>query len=150
MSGFNSASLAELGLLTASLVHEIRQPLFAIKAHTQLARAEGGENDEALRQIERGVEYIEEMLGHYSGLGELQTGPARSDLRSGVQCAVELLAYRSRQAGVTLEVTMPSEEVCGLARRCGTANRNQFTPKCPRCGRWMPSASDRGEGRPHQ
>ena len=62
------ARMAEFGVLSASLFHELRQPLFAVKAIAQLAlRREGALEDEDLRQLLVHVVQIEELLDHYSG-----------------------------------------------------------------------------------
>lgn len=100
------ATLAELGVMTASLLHELRQPLFAIMAHAELglATAEAA-TAERLRVVLDQARHIEALLGQYSGIGR-DGEVARFDLRAPVRGAAELFEYRARQlaARFTVEV----------------------------------------------
>ena len=100
------ANLAELGLMTASLVHEIRQPLFTIKARAQLARAGEGPSLEAFADIERGVEHIEDLLAHYGGAAEVDAELSSVDCNVAVNTAIQMLAHRARQIGAELRVSL--------------------------------------------
>lgn len=100
------ANLAELGLMTASLVHEIRQPLFSIKARAQLAAAGQADSADALSEIERGVERIEELLSHYGGAAEVAAQFSVLDCNLAVKTAVQMLDYRARQIGAALHVNV--------------------------------------------
>jgi C4-dicarboxylate-specific signal transduction histidine kinase len=92
--------------MTASLVHELRQPLFMIKARTQLARAGEGASAEALADIEQGVEYIEDLLAHYGGAAEVDTQLTTLDCNIAVNTAIQMLDYRARQIGADLQVSL--------------------------------------------
>ena len=91
------ARMAEFGVLSASLFHELRQPLFAVKAIAQLAARRGESLDEdGLRQLLVHVVQIEELLDHYAGhnrMGET----AVFDLNEAVRRGVDMLEHRARQ-----------------------------------------------------
>jgi two-component system, NtrC family, C4-dicarboxylate transport sensor histidine kinase DctB len=103
------AYLAELGLLTASLVHEIRQPLFTIKARAQLAAAGHADPRDALMEIERSVEHIEELLSHYGGATDVASQLRVLDINLAVNTAIQMLDYRARQIGADLQVQLAGE-----------------------------------------
>ncbi len=101
-----TARLAELGLLTAELTHELRQPVFAIKALTQLLRtrmppSEHGTMDLLLAQVGT----LETLLSRYAGSGRrpgavavpLMLGPA-------VESGASLLSARAVARGLRLEL----------------------------------------------
>lgn len=103
--------MAEFGVLSASLFHELRQPLFAIKATGQLAVRRGETLDEAaIRQLLVHVGQIEELLDAYAGhnrAGDV----TRVDLDDAVRRAVDMLEHRARQvrAGLTLDLGGPMD-----------------------------------------
>jgi two-component system C4-dicarboxylate transport sensor histidine kinase DctB len=99
------ASLAELGVMTASLLHELRQPLFVILAHTELAVGLADpELAVRLRVVLEQARHIEALLAKYSGVGR-DGEDAAFDLRAPVQSAVEMFEYRARQLGARLKLT---------------------------------------------
>lgn len=97
------ARMAEFGVLSASLFHELRQPLFAVKAIAQLAARRGESLDEeGLRQLLVHVVQIEELLDHYAGhnrVGEV----AVFDLDESVRRAVDMLEHRARQVHASVQ-----------------------------------------------
>jgi two-component system C4-dicarboxylate transport sensor histidine kinase DctB len=102
------AELAELGVITASLLHELRQPLFAVKGRLQLAQhagrhAEPGEIVELLTL----VVHMEELLEHYAGLGRTDDSWTEVDLRDAVLRAAAILEPRARQVGGRITVEVP-------------------------------------------
>ena len=96
--------MAELGLLTASLTHELRQPLFAIRALAQLAQAQASnEAAEQLTELLAQTDHMERLLEtvtRFSRDEEETGGPI--DLRGPVRRAVELLRHNARRKGVEL------------------------------------------------
>jgi C4-dicarboxylate-specific signal transduction histidine kinase len=102
----HAASMAELGVLTASLLHELRQPLFAIKAHAQLARAEGGQKPDRLDRILDQVTHIEALVRYYGGFGRSGDPEVLFDLNDSVRAAVEMIAHKSKKSGVTIEIEL--------------------------------------------
>lgn len=62
--------LAELGLLGASMIHELRQPLFTVKALLDLIHAEslGGTTGPRLLLLRREVGHLEEIVARYGTL----------------------------------------------------------------------------------
>lgn len=96
--------MAELGLLTASLTHELRQPLFAIRALAQLAVAETGDTpSKHLADLLDQTQHMERLLdgvGRFSRDNNEGAGPV--DLRDPVRRAVELLRHNARRVGVEL------------------------------------------------
>lgn len=96
--------LAELGLLSAELVHELRQPTFAIKATAQIMRTRAeGRDAEQLDTLLHQVEVLEQVINRYAGSGRrptaeitaLQLGPA-------VEAGVEVLRHRAGLKNIRL------------------------------------------------
>ena len=99
------AQMAELGILTASLLHELRQPLFAIRAMCQLARGGSTDPEEALRRVDEHVAHIAELVEFYGGIG-LSHDTEVFDLNEPVSQVVAMLDHRSRAAGVHVMVEL--------------------------------------------
>lgn len=98
-----AASMAELGVLTASLLHELRQPLFAIKAHAQLARVENSDaRADRLDRILDQVHHIEELIRYYGGFATVDTTPSLFDLNEPIRAALEMLGHRAVKARIEL------------------------------------------------
>lgn len=97
--------LAEVGVLSASLVHELRQPLFAARALAQLAHAAArpeqvqGHLDGVLVQLHT----LELLLRGYSDLARSPAGNAvEFDIWTPVHAALAVLERKARVAGVTV------------------------------------------------
>lgn len=96
--------LAELGLLSAELVHELRQPVFAIKALTQLMRTRLPASEHETLDVMLGqVGALETLLQRYAGSGR-RPGVERVPmlLSPAVEAGVGLLRGRATARGVTL------------------------------------------------
>jgi two-component system C4-dicarboxylate transport sensor histidine kinase DctB len=101
----STSRLAELGVLAATLIHELRQPVFAIKGLAQLTRSEAGEGSQArLDQLLAQVEHLEALLDLYGTLGGRPPTMELFDANEQVQKAVEMLAHRRAKAEVDLTV----------------------------------------------
>jgi len=109
-----TARLAELGVLTASLVHELRQPLMAIKGAVQLAHHQGA--SPSLPALLEQVQHIEGLLDHYAGFGRIDETMRSYDLRGPVQRAVQMFAHRARRRRVTLEHHAPDHRMATFGR----------------------------------
>ena len=109
--------LAELGLLSAELIHEIRQPIFAVKAALQLLETGRGENTEAHIQLAlQQVEVLESLLSRYAGSGRRPTAHRLPMLlRDPVTAGVELLRGRARTRQITLDLVLTLETTPTLA-----------------------------------
>ncbi len=97
--------LAELGLMTATLTHELRQPLFAIRSLAQLAQgaAEDG-GSRHLAELVRQTELMEQIVATVGAYARDDTGIlAPVDLEAEIQSALGLLAHLSKQKGVSIE-----------------------------------------------
>ncbi len=103
-----TARLAELGLLTAELTHELRQPVFAIKALAQLLRGRVAPTDQAtLDLLLSQVGALETLLHRYAGSGRrpgavpvpLMLGPA-------VESGANLLRTRANARGLKLTLSV--------------------------------------------
>jgi two-component system C4-dicarboxylate transport sensor histidine kinase DctB len=102
------ARLAELGVLTSSLLHEIRQPLFAIKAHAELAAVTlDGRAAERMHLLLGHVAHIELLMAHYGSLGRDDQPAAVIDLREPVEAALAMLDHRVRAVDASLSVELP-------------------------------------------
>jgi two-component system C4-dicarboxylate transport sensor histidine kinase DctB len=102
-----AASMAELGVLSASLLHELRQPLFAIKAHAQLGRVDrGAGGGERYDRILEQVKHIEDLIRYYGSFGRTDEPETVYDLNSVIRAAADMLSHRARKAGVTVELVL--------------------------------------------
>ena len=96
--------LAELGLLTASLNHELRQPLFAIKSLAQMLEQQlNGQAQPLTGELLRQVEYLERLVegvGIYSRRSGDEAAPV--DTGAIIESACELLRFRGKRHNVQL------------------------------------------------
>ena len=96
--------LAELGLLTASLNHELRQPLFAIKSLAQMLEQQlNGQAQPLTGELLRQVEYLERLVegvGAYSRRSGEEAAPV--DTGAVMESACELLRFRGKRHNVEL------------------------------------------------
>ncbi|MCB9678425.1 MAG: HAMP domain-containing histidine kinase [Alphaproteobacteria bacterium] len=95
------AELAEAGIAAASLVHEVRQPLFALRAMAQLGQqsAEGVRMDEVLAL----VDHLESLLAAWSDVGRREEARIY-DVREVVAGVVRMLEGRRRQVAAQIAV----------------------------------------------
>ena len=103
------ARLAELGLLTSVMVHELRQPLFVIKATAQLGLADG--DAARLRTILAAAEQLEELIESFGGLSRTDAIPVDFDAHDAVHAVLRGLAPRCREARVTVHTELASERL---------------------------------------
>ena len=100
--------LAELGLMTATLTHELRQPLFAIRSLAQLAIANNGNDPrghlESLVEQTMALERIVEAVGAYSRDDTGVMIPVDPNLPP--QGCVELVGHKAKQKGVEIEIRL--------------------------------------------
>ena len=101
--------LAELGLLSATLVHELKQPLFAIKSLLQVHQPDPDDLDAvSLQRIL--MEQVLHMEAVLSAAGGLVQRPGDWDqpfsLEQPVRAAFDALAHRARKQGVDYELQL--------------------------------------------
>jgi len=102
--------LEDLGLLAATLLHELRQPVFAVKALAQIARGDcDGAAGERLDRLLAQVEHMEALLELYGTLGGRRPSPRVFDLGAQIQAAVDLVAPRRARIGATVDLVLPGE-----------------------------------------
>ena len=100
--------LAEFGRFAAQQIHELRQPLFAIKGLAQLLlERDRVELDEVLDFARHIVEQSERLTGLVANLRQLSVptqvaGKARIEVGAVLVRVTSLLEFRLRKAGVTL------------------------------------------------
>lgn len=97
------AALAEMGVLSASLIHELRQPLFALRAMAELLLVQPESARERAEEMLAQARYAERLIQHYGSVGRTDEPVVLMDMNDPVRAGVEMLAYRARGAGVTLE-----------------------------------------------
>ncbi len=97
--------LAELGLMTATLTHELRQPLFAIRSLAQLAQSSGeGTGNRHLSELVRQTELMEQIVATVGAYARDDTGIlAPVNLEAEVESALGLLTHLSKQKGVSID-----------------------------------------------
>ena len=103
------AELVELGMSGAMLIHELRQPIFSIRAMAQLAIAKGACDVSVLRDILTQVATMDEYVEHFS-----QTDASESQRFCAVKSAeraMALLSDKAKSAGVSLESNFTTQKV---------------------------------------
>lgn len=99
--------LAELGLLSASLLHELRQPLLAIQATAELALAAGSADAARWQKVLTQLRHVRGLLDGYSGLSRQDGVAQRFDARRAARAALATLAPHARASRVTLTLEEP-------------------------------------------
>jgi len=95
------ALLAELGLLSGSLSHELRQPLFAVKSLGQLLQARCPEGAELASQLLGQVAHLERLVQAHAVYLQDGNGPvAPVDPVAAVRQAMDLVSARARTRGL--------------------------------------------------
>lgn len=106
------AELAEVGLSAATLVHELRQPLFAIKALAQLGQAGGRLEGERLADLVVATRHLEGLLDAWRSVGRKEP-PQLYALEAVVLDVLRLLDGQARQASASLHFEGGSAWVYG-------------------------------------
>ncbi len=105
------ARLAEVGVMTSALMHELRQPVFAIKAELELALARGAEGDASvLARLAERVEHLDLLVRRYADL--YREGAEHAQLVSVdflAAEAVDMMGARARQVRATLRLESGDE-----------------------------------------
>ncbi len=96
--------LAELGLQASSLVHELRQPVFAIKALAQIVADGAGEETQAhLTVLLAQVETLEQLVNRYSDSSRRPTGERHpTDLGDAVRLGAHTIG--NARPNVTVDI----------------------------------------------
>lgn len=94
--------LAELGLLTAAWMHEVRQPLTAIQATAEMAIAGGSADAARWRKVLGQVRQLRALVDGVAGLGRSEGFPSRVDLGQPIAAALTTLQAQARSAGVSV------------------------------------------------
>ncbi len=110
------ARLAELGVMTSSLLHELRQPLFVIKATAELTAISLPDARERMLKLITQVEHIESLLGHYGGLGREDDVALDIDVREPLVAAAEMFGNRARHGAVALELDLADQPLWARVR----------------------------------
>jgi signal transduction histidine kinase len=100
--------LAELGMLSAELVHELRQPLFAVKALAQIMSREAApQQGDRIQAMLGQLAHLEGVLDRHALTGR-KPAKERSvfDLQAAVDDGVGLLRHRALTAGKQLDLSM--------------------------------------------
>jgi two-component system, NtrC family, sensor histidine kinase HydH len=97
--------LSTLGTFTATIAHEVRNPLSAVRLTVQmLARKQPSEQSLAMitTELERLDLIIDELLGFSKGMS---VRPQECDLRTTVEAVVAMMRRQADHAGVAIAVT---------------------------------------------
>ena len=99
--------LAELGLQAASLVHELRQPLFAVKAMAQVLAERSDAGDiSALSELIVQIEVLEGLIDRYGDAARRPTGAAAPvDVSAAVAAGAEIV--RGHRTQIAIDVQSP-------------------------------------------
>lgn len=105
-SKLRTSRLSELGLMTATLTHELRQPLFAIRSLAQLAIANPkGEENTYLESLLSQTEVLERIVEAVGAYAREDTGVMMPiDPNQPPRACVDLISHRAKQKGIRLEV----------------------------------------------
>ncbi len=118
----DTARLAELGLISATLAHELRQPLFATRALAQLLQVKVTDPTQAalVRDLLRQSQLMESLVDGIS-LASRRAGSelVALDLRASVQQVLDLMEHRARSASLAL--SFEAQQGLGASRAEPTA-----------------------------
>jgi two-component system C4-dicarboxylate transport sensor histidine kinase DctB len=99
--------LAELGLLTAGLIHELRQPVFALKALAQLAEGHPARAPEYLGQVLEQVRTLEALIEGYADFSRRPAGACEVfELAAPIRSSLVVLEHRAVASRVRLRVDL--------------------------------------------
>lgn len=99
--------LAELGLLTAGLIHELRQPVFALKALAQLAEGQPSRAPEYLANLMDQVRTLESLIEGYADFSRRPVGSCEVfEVAAPVRSALVVLEHRAIASQVRLQVDL--------------------------------------------
>lgn len=101
------ARLADVGMHTASLLHELRQPLFAVQAAAELGLVGEVDAQESLARVLDHLAHVRDVVDRYAGLGRSDEPESVLDLREPVLAAVGMLAHRARRLDAELTCDCP-------------------------------------------
>ncbi len=88
--------LAELGMLSAEIIHELRQPVFSSRSLVDLMRRADPENAE-LEMLGKQLRHMQDLLERYAVSGRRSRGLAEPlDLLSTIQNTAETMRARAR------------------------------------------------------
>jgi len=90
-----------LGTQMAVLVHELRQPLFAMKAFLDLERAREDGNSDLMDRLGGQIEHMERLISQYSNLSKGVQDHRAFDLNVPVGKTAEWMRPRAGHYGVT-------------------------------------------------
>lgn len=108
-----SSRLATLGLLAATIAHELRNLLTPVLGYAQLARSRPDDVNLCLRALEKtihGVESASRVLESTLEFGASREpdGPVECDVRVTAEAALSLLASDISKSGVTVTLDLPA------------------------------------------
>ncbi|MGI5863362.1 MAG: response regulator [Myxococcales bacterium] len=132
--------LAEIGLMTSALLHEIKQPLAAIKGFAQMLRETGESPAQPIESMLAQIERMERLLANHRRLLQAGGPPSKFDLCAVAAAAARLLGPRARQVGTRIEQRLPDRPVFVQAREAQVlqilvnlvANALDAVAGCPR------------------
>ena len=100
------AKLAAAGTQLSVLVHEIRQPLFALQAFLDL-QGPGGQGDaDFLESMREQVRRLEELVSQYGHLGREKMPPQPTDFNAAISKTASWMRHRAKQYGATLHLSL--------------------------------------------
>lgn len=107
--------LAELGQISASLLHELRQPIFALQSYLFLLQREGGHAEGLAEQIR----YLQSLIEFYDSYTPRSSIPHRVDLRAEIQSVEPVLQRQAQQQRVELRTSFQEQDFCIRSRPAG-------------------------------
>ena len=118
-----AAHMAELGVVASSMLHELRQPLFAIRAMAQLGQRAGGLDEKGLAALLMQLDTVQDLIDSYSTFGATQERPVLFDLNDPVRNALDMLQHRRDVAGARLDLALAGSFLPVRARPTGSCHR---------------------------
>jgi signal transduction histidine kinase len=101
--------------MAASLTHELKQPLFAIRSLAQLALASKGDPKSHLESLIKQTKALEDIVEAVGSYGREDTGILTPvDIVGQSRRAIEMLGHRGRERGVSLAID-EGPEICAVA-----------------------------------
>jgi signal transduction histidine kinase len=104
------AKLAELGLSTAAVIHEARQPLSALRLALQLMRdksGQGEEIDELIESAMRQTGRLEQLVEHTRDFLWSGEDPERLDLEPVIASVASLMKWQLERYEIEMDIVAP-------------------------------------------
>jgi C4-dicarboxylate-specific signal transduction histidine kinase len=102
--------MAEVGVMASTILHEIKQPLFAMKGYVQMLLLEAHQRGTVDARLAKVLELIEELEGMTTTFLDFTRNPSEHmiplEIRGPIEGAICLLRHRIKRARIDLQLEL--------------------------------------------